>query len=207
MSVLMEQITLLREFLRTGFRKITLFCAVGFLAAGVIGCVVGLLYPDVVTSTIASFWEAIEEAGVIREDGSLSTVALLANNWTAMLLSAAYGFIPFLFLPVTSLVSNGFILGITGAMYQLYDQTLALWLAALLPHGIFELTALVLSIASGIHLCISMSRLVLGSPNRVPMVETLCSLLRVMLLLVAPLTIAAAFIEAYITPWVMTFFM
>ena len=82
-----------------------------------------------------------------------------------------------------------------------------LYFAGLLPHGVFELTALVLSIACGIHLCISLNRMILKSSRHVPMVETLSDLLRVMLLLVAPMTIAAAIIEAYITPIVMSLFM
>ena len=39
------------------------------------------------------------------------------------------------------------------------------------------------------------------------MVELLCGLLRVLLLTVMPLTVAAAFIEAYVTPAVMALFL
>ena len=39
------------------------------------------------------------------------------------------------------------------------------------------------------------------------MVELLSDLLRVMLLIVLPMTVAAAFIEAYVTPLVMSLFM
>ena len=148
----------------------------------------------------------VEQSGVIEDDGSISAFALLANNWSAMLISVLYGLIPFAFLPVSSLLANGFILGITGIMYQLYEQTLALWLAALLPHGIFELPALVLSVACGVYLCVQISKLILRYPNRAPMLEVLCNVLRVVLLLVAPLTIAAAFVEAYVTPVIMSFF-
>ena len=38
------------------------------------------------------------------------------------------------------------------------------------------------------------------------MVEVFCNVLRVVLLLVAPLTVAAAFVEAYITPIIMALF-
>lgn len=207
MSELREQFLLLRDFLRTGFQKVVLLCAAGFLAAGVVGYFIGSVSPETVESVIAYFMEVIEQSGTIEEDGSISAFALLANNWSAMLISVLYGLIPFAFLPVSSLLVNGFILGITGIMYQLYEQTLALWLAALLPHGIFELPALVLSVACGVYLCVHMCRLVLRYPNRAPMVDVFCNVLRVMLLLVAPLTIAAAFVEAYITPVVMSFFL
>lgn len=206
MSALTEHISLVRSFLRGGFRTSILLCAAGFFAAGIAGYFIGNMSPETVESVIGYFMASVEQSGVIEDDGSISTFALLANNWSAMLISVAYGLIPFAFLPVSSLLINGFILGITGAMYQSYDQTLALWLAALLPHGIFEIPALVLSIGCGVYVCFHMSRLVLRFPNRAPMVEVFCNVLRVMLLLVAPLTVAAAFVEAYITPVIMSFF-
>ena len=207
MSMLKEQFTLLRDFLHGSFRKIFLLCAAGFLAAGVVGYVVGIMSPDIVQSVFENFITNAENGGVIRNDGSLSVFALLANNWKVMLISVAYGFLPFIFLPVILIASNGFVVGISGAMYHIYDQSLSLWLAALLPHGIFELTAFVLSVACGVHLCLCICRMIIGSPHRAPMVETLCDLLRILILLVAPLTIAAAFIEVYVTPIIMALFM
>lgn len=207
MSMLKEQFSLLRSFLRTGFRKTVLLCAAGFLAAGVAGYFIGIMYPDIVRSVFESFMTNAENAGVIREDGSLSVFALLANNWKVMLISVAYGFLPFIFLPAILIVSNGFVVGISGAMYHIYNQKLTLWLAALLPHGIFELTAFILSTACGIHLCICLCRSIISSPFRTPILITLCDILRVMMLLVAPLTIVAAFIEVYVTPLIMAIFM
>ena len=206
MIALKEQISLLRNFLRSGFRRSVLLCAAGFLVAGIVGYIIGTNSPETIESVIGYFMAVVEQSGVIEDDGSISVFALLANNWSAMMISALYGLIPFAFLPVSSLLTNGFILGITGAMYQMYDQPLSLWLSALLPHGIFELPALVLSIACGVYLCFHICRLILRYPNRAPMVDVFCNVLRVMLLLVAPLTIAAAFVEAYITPVVMALF-
>ena len=79
--------------------------------------------------------------------------------------------------------------------------------AGILPHGIFELPALVLSIACGVYLCRNMCRLVTSSPRRVPMVALLGDLLRVLVVLVAPMTVAAAFIECYVTPVIMGLFL
>ncbi len=206
MSTIKENLLLVRDFLHTDFRKVIVLCAVGLLVTGFCGYWVGTTSPDIVETAINSMMEVIEESGVVVEDGTLSTFSLLANNWTAMLISVVYGLLPFVFLPVSSLIANGFILGITGAMTQLYDQTLSFWLAAILPHGIFELTALVLSIACGVYVCFHMTRRVLARPNRTSMTEVFCDVLRVLLFLVAPLTIAAAFIEAYLTPVIMALF-
>lgn len=205
MSWLGEQISLLEEFFRTDFRRTILGCTLGLAAAVVLGAVIALAAPETVTEMLSAFQSMVEEAGVIDEAGRLSVFGVLMNNWRAMLVSAAYGFIPFLFLPVLSLLVNGVILGMLGAVYA-SGGALLMYAAGILPHGIFELPALILSIACGVQLCRNMCRLVVSSPRRAPMVELLGDLLRVMVLLVAPMTAAAAFIESYVTPAVMGLF-
>lgn len=207
MSALREQYSLLRNFLRTGFKRIIIMCTLGMLAAGISGALVALIYPDVIATTLESFSTMVEDAGIMNDDGTISVFALLFNNWSAMLMSAAYGLIPFIFLPMISLITNGFILGVFGILYVQNGFGLAAYLAGILPHGIFELPALVLSIASGVYLCINMNRRILGSNQKIPMVELLSDLLRVLLLLVAPMVVAAAFIECYITPLILNLFL
>ena len=99
------------------------------------------------------------------------------------------------------------LLGMMAVIYLANDLSLAAYLAGILPHGIFELPALVLSISCGVCLCRNMCRLVTGSDRRIPMVELLSDLLRVMLLVVLPLTVLAAVMECYVTPVVMGLFM
>ena len=207
MIALREQYGLLRSFLGGEFRKILIRCLSGMLIAGAAGFAMGFFYPDIVEATLEYFASIVEEAGIMNEDGSISVFALLFNNWWAMLISAAYGFIPFIFLPMVSLISNGLILGVFAAMYVSSGYGILAYIAGILPHGIFELPALVLSIACGVYLCLNMNRRILGSDKKIPMVELLSDLLRVLLLLVAPMVVAAAFIECYITPLLLGLFL
>ena len=207
MSALREQYTLLREFWRDGFYRLALGCAAGLLAAVVVGYAIALAAPDVVSEVLDAFQTMVEEAGIVDEAGNVSVFSLLVNNWHAMLLSAGYGFVPFLFLPILSLLSNGILLGIMAGYYQTSGFSMAMYLAGILPHGVFELTALVLSIACGICLCRNLCRIATRSPRRVSLVELLSDLLRMLLLIVMPLTVAAAFIECYITPLVIALFL
>ncbi len=202
-----EQLTLLREFLRSDFRRILLLCALGMVFACALGCGFSLARPDAAMEVIGSFMEQAEQSGVVDESGGMFVFALLLNNWRAMLFSAAYGFVPFIFLPLFSLLANGALLGITAAVYLSNEMPLGLLLAGILPHGVFELPALVLSIACGVYLCRNMCRLATSNPRRIPMVELLGDLLRVLVLLVAPMTVAAAFIECYVTPVIMGLFL
>lgn len=207
MSWLTEQFDLLRDFLGTDFRRTLGHCALGMAAAAGLGCLLAAVEPEAVMEVMDLFMEQVQEAGVMDEAGNMSVFALLTNNWMAMLFSALYGFIPFLFLPLFSLLANGSLLGMMAVIYLANDLSLAAYLAGILPHGIFELPALVLSISCGVCLCRNMCRLVTGSDRRIPMVELLSDLLRVMLLVVLPLTVLAAVMECYVTPVVMGLFM
>ena len=204
---LREQFGLLRSFLKGEFRKILAGCACCMLLASVTGFAIGTFFPDVVDTTLEYFATVVEDAGIMNEDGSISVFALLFNNWWAMLISAVYGFIPFIFLPMISLLTNGLILGVFAAMYIHNGLGILAYLAGILPHGIFELPALVLSIACGVYLCLNMNRRILGSKKTLPMVELLSDLLRVLILLIAPMVVAAAFIECYITPFILGLFL
>lgn len=207
MKWLNEQGALLGEFLTGKFRRTLGFCALGMLLTALLGLGVGLLAPEQAAQTMNSFMEQIEQSGVVTDEGEMSVFALLMNNWRAMLISAAYGFIPFLFLPVISLVTNGVLLGMLAALFAAQGTSLLVYLAGILPHGIFEIPALVFSIACGIYLCRNMCRLVTSNPDRAPLPAVLEDLLRVLVMIVAPLTVAAAFIECYVTPVIMLLFL
>lgn len=207
MKWLNEQGTLLREFLTGRLRRTLGFCALGMLLTVLLGLGIGLLVPEQAAQTMNSFMEQVEQSGVVTSEGEMSVFALLMNNWRAMLISAAYGFIPFLFLPVVSLVSNGVLLGMLAALFVSQGASLLAFLAGILPHGIFEIPALVFSIACGIHLCRNMCWLVTSRPDRTPLPAVLEDLLRVLVMVVAPLTVASAFVECYVTPVIMGLFL
>ena len=207
MSWLNEQFALLAKFLSGGFRRTAGFCALGMAAAAILGAGIGLAFPQQAAQILNSFMEQVEQSGVIDEAGQMSVFSLLMNNWRAMLLSAAYGIIPFMLLPLISLLSNGVLLGVLGGLLHASGQSMLFYAAGILPHGIFELTALVLSIACGVTLCRNMCRLALSDPKRRRLLPLLEDLLRVLVLLVAPLTVAAAFVECYVTPVIMSLFL
>lgn len=203
MSWLTDQFSLLNEFLGSNFRRLVRLCAVGMLLAALLGFLASLLWAEEMAAVVDAVFSSILESGALDEEGGLNAFAVLMNNWRAMLVSALYGLIPFLFLPLLSLLINGAMVGMVGAMCVLNGLSPLYFLAGILPHGILELPALILSAACGVYLCRNMCRLVTSSPKRTPMVELLGDLLRVLVMLVAPMTVAAAFIECYVTPTVM----
>lgn len=207
MSWLKEQFAALRDFFRTGFRKIVIWCAAGFAAAIVLGFAAAMIRPDMAMEAFSEFGRYLDESGVVDDVGQLSVFALLMNNWRAMLISVLYGIVPFLFLPLVSLLSNGVLLGGMAGIYQTAGMSMAALTAGVLPHGVFEISALILSVACGVKLCWNMCLIVTSSQKKVPFVELAEELLRVLVMVIAPLTIAAAFIECYVTPAVMGWFL
>lgn len=207
MKWLNEQGSLLRDFLTGGFRRTLWMCALGMLLTVLLGVGIGLLVPEQAAQTMNTFMEQAAQSGVVNEEGEMSVFALLMNNWRAMLISAAYGFVPFLFLPAISLVTNGVLLGMLGALFMVRGMSLLAYLTGIVPHGVFEIPALIFSIACGVHLCRAMNQLVTSHPDRAPLPAVLEDLLRVLVMVVAPLTVAAAFTECYVTPVIMSLFL
>ena len=90
----------------------------------------------------------------------------------------------------------------------LYARALAKWLllaAGILPHGIFELPALCLSLAAGLCLCQNINRYIRKNEKGL-MKPLLLNILRVTGLVVIPLLVVAAIMESYVTPAVMQLF-
>ena len=207
MSWLREQAALLGKFLCGDFRRTLGWCALGMALGVLLGVVLGLSFPERAYQVLNAFMEQAEESGVVDTEGELSVFALLMNNWRAMLVSALYGLLPFLYLPLISLLTNGLLMGVMFGIYQANGLSILALLAGLVPHGIFEIPALLLSIACGVRLCKNMCLLVMNHPQKISFMALAEDLLRVLVLVIAPLTMAAAFVECYVTPVVMGWFM
>jgi stage II sporulation protein M len=163
----------------------------------------GFLLPELRDQIVETM--TVQVSTIAGADGSLSPFSLLGNNLTACAVSILYGLLPFVYLPALALGVNAVILGVLAAYYMTHGYSLALYLAALLPHGIFELPALVLAFAAGLYLCGDLTRRC-RRQQTAPFALTAANLSRVYLLLITPLLAAAAVAEAYVTPRVLSLF-
>ena len=149
-----SQFRQLRDFFRSqDFRHSLLITGGAFAALIVLAFAVGLIFPAVPAQVLTLFSQQMADAGVVSESGSISVPALLWNNLRAMVLSVLYGFIPFIYLPALSLGVNALLLGLFAAYFLNNGISILAYLGGILPHGIFELPALVISLACGIYLC------------------------------------------------------
>ena len=202
MSWLKEQNRLTHEFCRGELSHFLHITACAFAALAVIGLVLGLVRPDLCSWMIGQFVQQMEDMGIQQADGHLSALMLLGNNLRASIACILYGFVPFLFLPALSLGVNTWLLCLHAAFYLQNEISLWYYLAGILPHGIFELPALVIALALGVSLCSHVTDFVRHNQKGV-MVPLMLQTLRVLLLRVLPLLIVAAVMEAYVTPLVL----
>src|SRR5699024_1728968 len=100
------------------------------------------------------------------------------NNIRASALMAILGIIPFLFLPAIILGYNAVIIGIACAFSMAMGTGVSFLVLALLPHGIFEIPALILSAALGIYLCKELVKKLVGRSRRASFSGVFLSMLR-----------------------------
>ena len=159
---------------------------------------------DLTAGLFNTISQMFQENGVYTESGGISFFALLFNNIRASALMAILGIIPFLFLPAIILGYNAVIIGIACAFSMAMGTGVSFLVLALLPHGIFEIPALILSAVLGIYLCKELVKKLVGRSRLASFSGVFLSMLRFYLCVILPLLVVAALVETYITPWLLT---
>ena len=142
----------------------------------------------------------IDSMAVTDSAGRLSALALFSNNLRACAFIMLYGLIPFVLLPALSLGMNAMILGVLAAWYIAEGIPIAVYFAALIPHGIFEIPSLIFAFAVGLYVCGQTTAMVKRREGAGSLWDCVSLISRAFLLVQAPLLAAAAFIEAHISP-------
>ena len=181
MDWLEQQRTRLHGFYRTEYRYSLRITAIAFGALILLGFAGSLLLPKLADQLFLQF---------VR----------------ATVFSIAYGFIPFIYLPALSIGINSLLLGLFAGVYVNNGISLLAYFAGIVPHGIFELPALILALSSGIYLCRKVTDYVRHNEKGV-MGPLMKDLLRLFVMHIIPLLMAAAVIEAYVTPQLLKLFL
>lgn len=142
-----------------------------------------------------------EESGII-ENGNISPIGLILNNSRVALTAFLSGLIPFLFLPLIVLIVNALVLGVAIPMIAEVGgiSVIKLFLLGILPHGIFELSSIILAVALGFKLCLTITQAIVSKKKTMTVKEAFISGGATLVTVCIPLMIIAGFIEAYITP-------
>ncbi len=205
MRFIKEQFIMSASFIRKKLVKpyITVFAI--FLLFSVAVYLLMLAFPDVSKQLFEYIGEIFESSGVLDENGNISAFLLFLNNARAGFIGMVWGFIPFIFFPVFAVFINGAIMGVTFGAYSVFSEVspLALLAAGILPHGIFELTAIFLCWAMGLGICLQLTKKIFGAKTDVSFSYYIKRCLGVYIFFVIPLLVAAAVVESYVTPVIM----
>ena len=172
------------KYLRESKKFIYSIVGIFFLFA-----LIGFLFPvpDILYNEILKF---IEE--ILEKTKNLSTSELILfiilNNAKSSFLGVFFGFIYGLFPLIITLV-NGYILGVVSQMSVGQGGFVVLW--QLLPHGIFELPAIFISLGLGLKF----GTFIFQKDKSKSFKNYLINSLKVFFLIVLPLLIVAGIIE------------
>ena len=193
---------------RDGVKRETGRSAAAFLILMVLTCVGCLLIPgllDLLSGVMGNL--TVDLDAVTDESGNLSALAVFVSNLQATTFIMLYGLLPFVQLPAMALGLNAVLLGWLAAVYVRNGLSLALYLAALIPHAIFELPAMMLAFGVGLYTCEQLTRRRRGNEETRSVTSCLSLMGQTLLLALAPLLLAAAFVEAYVTPAIAAWFL
>mgnify|MGYP000445856992 CR=1 FL=1 len=180
--------TLSRDLLKREFGN----TAAAFGVLVLLGFAAGMIFPDMAQQTLQNFAAQIEQLGLTDDVPQSQMMAtLFFNNITASLLSMLYGLIPFLPLSALALGTNALMLGAFAAIYQQQGIGLGVYVLGVLPHGIFELSALILSCALGLLICRTGTERILKKSDT-PFFRRVLDCIRVFLTFSVPLLLVAA---------------
>lgn len=188
-------------FYKTYLFKGHFWCMAAFVALCAASAVVLGMFSQQAEAIIQGFVEEVRQSGLLDEQGNISTLLLLGNNLQATFTAVLMGIIPFVFLPVFSLTVNAVVVG---AAVVLSGMTgMASWqmvLLGLLPHGIFEIPAIMLGVSMGLYLCSVMNATLRKRPGTPRIEAVLPRLAGVFLFGAVPLLVLAAVVETTVTP-------
>jgi len=180
--------------------KRAVFIAIFLLGAGLI---VGLTAPNSVDGVISQDITALQELSDILGSLPSALIAVIIFVKNASVLVLSFAFSPLLCLmPILSLTVNGWLIAfVSTAVVQ--ERSVGFLLAGLLPHGIFELPALILGQAAALCFGTTAMLALFKKEKRNLLLPSLKKNLRYVMIAVG-LLIPAAIIETYVTPLFLT---
>ncbi len=148
---------------------------------------------------------ARDSAGLAQAGQHLSAVFIFENNVRATFLILVGGAVSFSVLGViVYLINVGLIGGVLGVFKLMGYSPALLFAAGLLPHGIFEIPALMLSSAIVLQIGAALVTPQAGKSMGQVVLELLADWAKIFLGVVIPLLAVAAVIEAYVTPSILS---
>ncbi len=179
--------------------KLWVIIASGLFVIGIgAGLVISAIMPDDINGLLSEELAALEELSTILEPFQATTaVFIFLKNASVLLFS--FIFSPILcLLPVLALAFNGMLLSFVSVIV-IQEESTSLLLAGLLPHGIFEIPAVIIGEAAALSFGFMTIVALISKRRRNLLLPNLKQNMKYFLLALA-LLVPAAIIETFVTP-------
>lgn len=164
----------------------------------ILGMVLGLVMPAGVSSLVTDDLSWLRQLAEFLKPFQIQTaIFIFFKNVTSLVFS--FIFSPFLLIPpIMALVVNGWMLSLVSATV-IQQKSVLFLLGAILPHGIFELPAIVIGEAAALNAGIAVLGALFFPAKREALLPRLKQSVKYLLIAFAFL-LPAAIIETFITP-------
>lgn len=160
-------------------------------------------FPEETTKLMGSITEMFESKGLHEKETDLEmSIGLFLNNSFASLLMFLSGSIPIVIMPFIYVIMNGSIIGVLFAFMAIEGEpVLELIVKGILPHGIFEIPAILYAASLGSYISLTIiKKLIGGKYKEIKLWDEYKKTFASFLIVVIPLLIIAAIVEGFITP-------
>jgi stage II sporulation protein M len=208
-----------RAMWKAHYRRYFIIAARVLALGFVLGFIYFLLWPAQEKKALAFVMKSLKDIPLGAQPLILALTIFYHNTW-ASLVAVAAGIVPLVCFPILDPLLNGAVIGLLASLAKHQGLNVPLlFLKGIAPHGVFELTAVLYATSAGIYLSLTLWEHIraglararedgkgadgtteIGLKCKSPLVCCLVSVARSFLLVVLPLLVIAAFIEAFITP-------
>lgn len=189
-------------WLRSKFLRLFLVSLSLFFGAALISHFYFSAHPGLASKAFARLAEILAQRISPDATGFELFLQILLNNLRAGTLFLLLGFVPFLFIPAFGICINGIQIGLVSSVTIIEGKSLfKVLIFGILPHGIFEIPAILLANTLGLYISIQILKKIMDfDKEKIPFLETVKKTAAAWAVVVIPLIIVGALIEAFLTP-------
>ncbi|WP_050632233.1 stage II sporulation protein M [Bacillus andreraoultii] len=192
------------DLFKESYLKIFIWLFILFIASSFAVYAIMVKNPDLATTLMNQVSKMFEEKDLMGPDTTSFELALglFKNNTLACITLLVTGFLP-IFLPaIAILIMNGAIIGVMFAFMNLNGQAIMpMFFAGIVPHGIFEIPAIILSGALAFYVSLGVYRKI--NNGNYSFRACTVNVFKTFIFICIPLLVFAAIIEAFITPHIL----
>jgi len=197
------------KWFKEKYLKIFTLVLIIFIMIALLSHVILVKNPEQAQKKFADLAKNLLKKIPLHASGFRLCLAIFVNNSEVSLFSILFGLIPFVFLPILGAIANGFNTGVISSTSYIKGFDCGFFLVAIVPHGVFELPAILYAVSIGVNLSFQISKRILFGRDSgdEPFFLMLERIFKTWVGVIIPLLLVAAIIEAFGTPFLAKIFM